>query len=751
MHITKAAVHVPLPNQTNISLSSIRADVVHHDPISKVLTKPAQTFTPKEFYPPVLGARTSKSSASSTPGRRYEADTQCTRGGGGMMEALRCASIASNSGELRLRFVCPRANVAGTEVLKNVWREELLKSDGQDCDGSLEKELKSADHKRGVGRRQKRLDLIVNKMVQENPPDKNAESSHAGSASSSAKNRESEDAKDKSMAAKTSMSTNGTSTAMGLKVVIQFYMEEVDSLHLGGIHFQAPTVVDGNAQLQTSTPHVYTTSGVIGDHQGVRSWVPTIDSASSKHRSSHELTVAITADSREGLWAAGCGEHFGVSKTVLHNIPNCNQVSDGKVMLGSKSDLEPSPIVRSEPVPFGQECSGADKELLMVLGKRKLDFLGQQFKEDPIQNKVDLGNDGNKVHLIPPENAADASSICQGPLATAIWTTSIWSPCPSRSLSFAIGPFCVIYDPEYYGKDDSDHEDGQDSDEEEEEEEDYPTINETAKEHGEGIRQLYFALRDERQYIHSTAIVIGDVGAIRYAPLNVSDSEESKGVVLSIMGSTAGVPNRALSLMRDILSLPSYRTMSYTQIWIPDAVDGGVSSGSFHSCPEVSCNSFLGGAILDSKLLHPVGQRLPFFGGGRVLQFAQARCAIRGWIISALPLGGSDDVGHSYLHSLIESLIMSLYERAHGAFGEGGSRHSFFFSTRYAISSGLNSKNMDFLPVTNVEEEDIAFAVGPGFGGVGALPAGKFTFYMFNLMPRCVCTRILMSIISFYR
>lgn len=50
-----------------------------------------------------------------------------------------------------------------------------------------------------------------------------------------------------------------------------------ESFHFGGIHFKAPIGVNG----ATRSPHVYTTSGVLGDHQGPRSWVPTIDSASS--------------------------------------------------------------------------------------------------------------------------------------------------------------------------------------------------------------------------------------------------------------------------------------------------------------------------------------------------------------------------------------------------------------------------------------------------------------------------------------
>ena len=131
------------------------------------------------------------------------------------------------------------------------------------------------------------------------------------------------------------------------------------------------------------------------------------------------------------------------------------------------------------------------------------------------------------------------------------------------------------------------------------------------------------------------------------------------------------MPHRALSLMRDILALPTFRTASFTQVWIPGAVHGGATSGALHCCPEALVNPFLGGSIMDARLLPPVGHRLPFHQGGRVLQFLQARCAVRGWIIAALPLGGQDDVGEGYLHTLIENLIMSLYERAHGAHGEG--------------------------------------------------------------------------------
>lgn len=83
-----------------------------------------------------------------------------------------------------------------------------------------------------------------------------------------------------------------------------------------------------------------------------------------------------------------------------------------------------------------------------------------------------------------------------------------------------------------------------------------------------------------------------------------------------------------------------------------------------------------------------------------------------------MPLGGEDDVGFGYLHGLVEALLFSLYERGHGGYGEGGGKGGFFYSRRYAPSSGLNSSQLDFLPIRNVE--DMSFV-----GGVAAVPVGK--------------------------
>ena len=791
MQIHRATVILPLPNtntnsntntQTKSSsattdntttsktnqrrsavLTPMRAELIHHDPLAKILTKPANTFTPKEFY-------------IQSKNKRYEADTQCNRGGQGMMDAMRCASVASYFGEGRARFICPSVRVATEEELRSLWRKDLdvdssyssinssMNSSDFDLNvGSLQGEIQGMDYERGGKRREERLNLIADLMVQEQIVWKNDMSASAKKASTTGSGAGAGAAAAAAAAAGSAAATSTASSvttaglAQGLKLVIHFQMQDLDSIaHLGGIHFHAPKILsNANATAHASgnttatTPHVYTTCGITGDHQGTRSWVPTIDSASSKDRATHELTVRVTADSREGLWAAGCGEHYGVCKTVLHSVPRevLRGSTDVAVATAAASSLEntSSLVAVTEKQDSDDDDDRLEEEMEKVLGKKCVDYMTKTFKGSLLLKKKEEegdgnmnggGSKGNKVHVIPLENGAVAADSLplRTQLATSTWMTSVWSPCPARSLGFAIGPFDVMYDPEYYGKDGNDNDDDEDDDEddedeEEEEEDEYPTISETAEKNGEGIRQLCFALKDERPYIHANAIIIGMEGVrgIHKVSSSVSDSELKKQIVISITGSTAGVPNRALSLMRDILSLPSYRTMSYTQIWIPGAVDGGVSSGTLHACPEISCNPFLGGAILDAKLLHPVGYRLPFHAGGKVLQFAQARCAVRGWITSALPLGGSDDIGHSYIHTLIEKFIMSLYERAHGAYGEGGSRHGFYFSKRFAASSGLNSKNMDFLPVTNVEEEDMAYV--PAMGAVGSLPVGEYIIF----------------------
>jgi hypothetical protein len=288
-------------------------------------------------------------------------------------------------------------------------------------------------------------------------------------------------------------------------------------------------------------------------------------------------------------------------------------------------------------------------------------------------HRNNTNNTAGTAHVIPPDAAPAKNPMSlsiDDVRVTAVWCSCSWTPIPARSLGFAIGPFKVLEDLEYFGPGaiigDEDEGNGVSL------EERHQAFVDAARDRGEGIRQVYFAPLFERKHIHVDADsrLLPDT-VMRLAPLNAQQKEVASGLQKLMHYATVGVVHRSLSLMRDVLALPSYRTSSYTQVWIPNAVHGGVTSGALHDCPEVMVNPFLGGAILDARLLPPVGSRLPYYQGGRVLQFLQARCAVRGWVTSTLPLGPGDDVGSGYIFSLIESFLMSMYERSHGAHGEG--------------------------------------------------------------------------------
>ena len=738
MEITRVNVIFPLRANDDdpsalVSLCPTTANVTHVDPLAKVLTKPCSSFTAVEFLSPTTTTTTAESTsapatAAAAP-RRYEADSQSCRGGSGMTDQLRASSIASASGEAKVSFFCPKERHGSDEQVMDLWRKDLEQSglssnamgSEKECNkherGSLEVGLRRRAWQRDERRRRERVELVAKRLTATTKVgDSNSKKGKGGTTSDMG------------------------SAEMGFKLVIQFRMRKVSSgsVHLGGIHFESP--VKG----VPSTPHVYTTCGTMGDHQGPRSWVPTIDSSSSKHRSSHCLTISVTAKKEEGLWAAGCGENFGVSGVILH--PGPSLWSDKLNTMNSSADQKNS-LQRAASSTHVVEVEGKDSqdnfrksELMKTLGKSSLDFIAQSFASTTASResatlssiRTNSKNNGSEVHIIPPSHFTPETYLDGNTLSTATFISCIWSPCPSRSLGFAVGPFKVLYDKEYYGRaeidEDEDDEDGVEHRNEDDEEEENPTLEETAFKLGEGVRQLYFSPFDERSSIHALAPFVGLSKDSKPPPPTpkptcpASVQQLKREIIISLIGSTTGVSNRALSLMRDILSLPSYRTSSYTQIWIPNAVDGGSTCGNLHACPEISCNPILGGAILDAKLLPPPGRRLPHYEGGRVLQFLQAQCVIRGWITSSLPLAGSDEIGQGYLHVLLEVFLVGLYERAHGATGEGGSRQSFFFSKRYSIGSGLNSPNMEFLPVTNIENEDVEFA---GVGVLGAIPVGE--------------------------
>ena len=499
--------------------------------------------------------------------KRHEADSHWTRGATGMTNAVRAASIASNMGELRISTVYQQVPVKEPQMkaLQQCWKRDISLPLSE---GEAQAEVKEKLEKRADQRKASRIDLVAKSMAAPNEKQR------------------------------------------ALKVTVRYnILLGVDS-HFGGIH----------AITGYQTPHIYTTSGVYGDHEGPRSWIPTLDSASTKHRASHDMTIQVTALMSEGLSVVGFGEDYGATETYLHDL----------------------------------HATYTDGTLSKVVGKDLVEILDRIAK-------AQASGLMESPHIIPPEPNQPTSM--DNILATSIWSSCSWLPISSRSLGFAIGPFRVLEDPEYFSVPEDDGS---------EEADEAKAALESTRANGEGIRQAYFAPIFSRKFIHAqgnTTLIPNTQFLI--APLTQRQLELSEGIDQSLLTGTTGVPHRALSLMRDILALPSFRTVSYTQIWIPGAVHGGATSGSLHNCPEAMVNPFLGGSIMDSRLLPPVGHRLPHHLGGRVLQFLQARCAVRGWITSAVPLGGRDDVGQGYIHTLIESLLMSLYERGHGAHGEG--------------------------------------------------------------------------------
>ncbi|KAL7553517.1 hypothetical protein ACHAWF_016790, partial [Thalassiosira exigua] len=554
-----------------------------------------------------------------------------------------------------------------------------------------------------------------------------------------------------------------------MKVVVRFSLREASGggdgapprrrLDLGGISFLSPPSDPPPGSASLSAPHCHTVAGTHGDHQGVRSWLPTLDSASPRHRASHELVVKVTARAEEGLWACGSGEDFGTERATRHPVlgNDAEEVVFGPMIKDAEGGDATRGVEGWDDEAYRRGLERArrawefvDRSVADALGRRHARFANDFF----FGTASDEGDetDGRQPSGTPERAAAlDASDLDPGMLAafrrmgpayvTSVFSSFAWSPCPSRSLGFAVGPFASLYDPEYFRLDD----DEDDSDAEAEEieaaemggEDAFPplSLEETAKRSGEGVRQVYFAPADERRWIHAD---VDDEAAFGPEPPgrrrrarprrpepSAARQRELRTLERTVLASTVGVPNRALSLVRDVLALPAYRTASYTQVWIPDArLSGSSSGGNLAGRPEAGgCNPFLGGAILDGALLPPPGMRLPYYDEGRSLQFLQARSAVRGWVRAALPLGSDDDVGQGYLHSLVEEFLMSLYERGHGAFGEGGGRGSFFYTKRYAIGSGLNSPNLDFLPLANIEEDEVV--VGGGLGAIAIEEPGN--------------------------
>ena len=501
---------------------------------------------------------------------RIDADTQCCRGASFGL-ALRAAAAASFLGELRIKCDLSKVKgstgkntVASTEDFSQVWLDDICYDKknlklgeyfSREQKDALNVELQSRD---SSGRQEKRLDLISRKL---------------GEASSDA-------------FPGSDSSNSSSSSPLTLRVTVYFRLPKnvLETPLCKGICFQKP---QKQSMDLSSSPCVYTTSGEFGDHEGPRMWLPCLDSASGRHRASHELLVCATASIDEGISVLGCGEDLGANSTIFY------------------------------------ERNGLR-------------------------------------------------------LAANMWRSHIWSPMPARCLGFVIGPLKIVNDLEYVDDSENDH----------------------PVDIGEGIRNAYIAIPEERPFLHSAHLI--------------NTFPESRHVELSIVGGTSGVPIRALNIAKDVIGLPFHHSSSYTQVWLPSAIDGGISSGSLQQC-GVATNCWLGGAVLDCNLLPPPLKRFPFYRGGRTLQLAQARCVMTGFVRKGVSLGGGqDDVGEGWIHALFISELMRIYELAHGASGEGGSQQSHFFVESHSAKSGPNSQIMEFMNFPNVEDD--ALGVGPTQG-----------------------------------
>jgi len=531
--------------------------VDHIDPMEHVLIKPALSYTETDF----VDNNTASPGASAEKKQHYDADAQWTRGTTGMTTGLRAASMASNMGELRLTIDRP-SNAAGRPPLDTFtkltpdekkqrqdwfthqWHADLEATTGltDNKNGTVGRELHQQLLDRTAQRRAARLKLVAQRMAE-------------------------------------ASDTEHGRRAFKITVNYRIHPDVLETeLHAGGLH-----VVPTSTHLP---PHVYTTAGVFGDHEGVRNWLPCLDSASYKHRCSQQLTMYVTAPMREGLQVIGCGEDFGIHDTWLH-FKNDDH-SERRRLLEEYVGL--------------QQVQWIDKSLT-------------QHQTPPPGNSNNKPSTSSAPHVIPPDTdvaMGDASNgkdqaMDQQPkmnvvsinqiLATQIWATTSWLPIPARSMGFAVGPFHIVEDPEYFGLPEIDFDDEENM----ALKEDVGDANlrrrrqvelerereriEDARVRGEGIRQAYFAPLYERKYIHSSAKALlledspnpgqaeADAAAEDeeddvLAALTASRSVEfqmapqtsrqrflSKGLQDAVLFATAGVAHRALSLMRDLLAL----------------------------------------------------------------------------------------------------------------------------------------------------------------------------------------------------
>ena len=215
---------------------------------------------------------------------------------------------------------------------------------------------------------------------------------------------------------------------------------------------------------------------------------------------------------------------------------------------------------------------------------------------------------------------------------------------------------------------------------------------------------------------------------------NNADKQLYDALSSTITYSTSGVALRALHFCSALLIAGGGRQFCsvYTQIWIPNAIDGGYAVGAAHQ--SSTHNSFVGGCILDTRLLPPIKKKLPFYHGGRALQMAQARNIVWMWLKIGISIGSDvanltaagntdgddvDEVGDGYILEVFYQYIMHLYEQAFGATGEGGSCHSMFYTERYAdnVDQRYPSIVESLLGLENIEEDDSDSKLVAGGGG----------------------------------
>lgn len=422
-------------------LLPLRSTFHHIDPLQHVLVKPASTYSREGTSDPNLYT--------------FDADSQCSRGAVGMTTGLRVASIASNLGELRLAVtttIKKSANEKDDEsqhdAAVQAWKTDLIavsNNTGSNSKinyvGTVLQRLQTKLEERSRDLRAARVNLIAKRM---------AVASGYGSFETS----DNSNKVDKT-----------TSRAFKVTINYRIPMERgPDTQHMGGIHVLTTK----------QTPHIYTTCGLIGDHEGPRSWLPCSDSASVKSRATHCISVKVTGPAHDGLSCVGCGEDFGATETVLHKAVR----SDYEI------DNDESALITEH------------------LGTDHVDFM-IKIDSDDSKNKTQRDHKKRKLpHVIPIEDDLEPkTSILSFDIiqATSVWCSHIWTPVSTRSLGFAIGPFKIVEDPEYFGTTittPSLDEDDDDIDKDGRATTEFPFQNRTNKfleashRNGEGIRQV---------------------------------------------------------------------------------------------------------------------------------------------------------------------------------------------------------------------------------------------------------------------